>query len=332
MVPTSLHRLSVSLFVGLAALLTPGPKIHDAHAQQAAPNPRSEAVLLKPSELRRLYDQLRAADASKTQGEPVTMETSENEDQVSGTLLAEIRQPYGRLRPLITKVSSLCEVMFMHVNVKACGLGPGTSAGAGGHAASGTQLKMGFGKRDETARDADNWVHFKVTDSSASADEAHIALQAAEGPMKTTDFRIVAQALAVGPQVTLLRFHYAYRSSRMARTAMATYLATLGRNKVGFTRTGSDTQGQPAFIGGVRGATERNMMRYFIAFDAAAAENEAANAANRPARLRRWFDHTERHARQLHELDWEAYEKQKAPGPDTSRNPTGTHNDMPNRS
>src|SRR3546814_16967541 len=51
------------------------------------------------------------------------------------------------------------------------------------------------------------------------------------------------------------------------RMAMQAYLATAGSAKVGFTVTGKDGHGQPIHIGGMRGAIERNAMRYYLAID-----------------------------------------------------------------
>ena len=43
------------------------------------------------------------------------------------------------------------------------------------------------------------------------------------------------------------------------------YFATLGRGKVGFTVTGTDQNGKALYIGGPRGAIERNAVRYYFA-------------------------------------------------------------------
>ena len=93
----------------------------------------------------------------------------------------------------------------------------------------------------------------------------------------------------------------------MARIAMRTYLATSGHGKVGFTMVGGENDGPPHYIGDVRGALERNIMRYYLAIDAYL----GALATPAPQRfddsLERWFTATERYAMQLHEVDHDAY-------------------------
>jgi hypothetical protein len=83
-----------------------------------------------------------------------------------------------------------------------------------------------------------------------------------------------------------------------AKLAMQGYLATAGAGKVGFTRTGDS-----GYIGGMRGAVERNTMRYYLAIDAYLASLAAPADQQRTRRLEIWFAATEQYARQLHELD-----------------------------
>ncbi|MCY1186091.1 hypothetical protein D9M73_269280 [compost metagenome] len=53
-----------------------------------------------------------------------------------------------------------------------------------------------------------------------------------------------------------------------ARVAMQGYLATIGRDKVGFSIVGNNARGQPIHVGGTRGVIERNTMRYYLAIEA----------------------------------------------------------------
>ena len=106
-----------------------------------------------------------------------------------------------------------------------------------------------------------------------------------------------------------LRYSYTYGSA--ARAAMRMYVATTGRGKVGFTVTGDPSDTPPQFIGGVRGASERNAMRYYLAIDAYLGTLPAPAPERLERSLERWFDATERFPRQLHEVDRDAYLEMK---------------------
>ncbi len=75
------------------------------------------------------------------------------------------------------------------------------------------------------------------------------------------------------------------------------------RPKVGFTVIGKQADGQPDYIGGVRGLVERNTMRYYLAIDIFLGAAHTAPAAQFEKRLQNWFTAVERYPRQLHEMD-----------------------------
>ena len=60
---------------------------------------------------------------------------------------------------------------------------------------------------------------------------------------------------------------YSYTQGFMARFAAGVYFSTRGRDKVGFTRI-QDGGDPPRLVRGIRGALERNTMRYYLAVDA----------------------------------------------------------------
>jgi len=88
-----------------------------------------------------------------------------------------------------------------------------------------------------------------------------------------------------------------------ARLAMQTYLATIGRDKIGFSIVGKDADGKPVFVDGVRGVVERNTMRYFLAIEAYLGAYTAPASDQIEKRLRDWFAATERYTPQLHEME-----------------------------
>jgi hypothetical protein len=93
--------------------------------------------------------------------------------------------------------------------------------------------------------------------------------------------------------------------------AMQTYLATLGRNKVGFTVIGQLPDGQPIYVNGLRGVVERNVMRYYFAIDAYLGAQRRPPPDRMLKSLQDWFDATERYPRQLREVSRNEYFEMK---------------------
>jgi hypothetical protein len=123
----------------------------------------------------------------------------------------------------------------------------------------------------------------------------------------TRDYRIVLSAVPLDNGKTFMHLSYSYAAGSMGRFAMQAYLGTKGADKVGFSVVGKDANGQPQYIGGVRGAIERNVMRYYLAIDAHLASLSAPPEQQVDKRINAWFNSTERYARQLHEMDRSDY-------------------------
>lgn len=91
---------------------------------------------------------------------------------------------------------------------------------------------------------------------------------------------------------------------------MQAYLATNGRSKVGFTPliAGSDTVADKnRYVGGMRGAVERNTMRYYLAIEVYVASLRSPDGEQVNKRLNDWFTATEKYPRQLDEIDRASY-------------------------
>ncbi len=92
---------------------------------------------------------------------------------------------------------------------------------------------------------------------------------------------------------------------------MKLYLATAGRGKRGFTVIEGLDSAEPQFIGGPRGAIERNTMRYYLAIDSYLGTRGAPAPERLALSMKRWFDATERYPEQLHEIERADYLEMK---------------------
>jgi hypothetical protein len=110
---------------------------------------------------------------------------------------------------------------------------------------------------------------------------------------------------------SFVHFGFGHTAGLLARMAMQTYLATAGRDKIGFTVTGRDAEGRLQHVRGERASLERNVMRYYLALVAHCRERGGSPDERLQARLRTWFALTERHAAQLHEFDLDDYLREK---------------------
>lgn len=233
---------------------------------------------------------------------PLVLDSTETQNRLKGDIYSIIDYPFGAVSAGLNNPDHWCDVMLLHINTKYC------------HALvspSGTLLRVNIGKKtpeklNDTAR-----VEFNYSVVAATPEYLEILLNAQDGPLGTSDYRILLEAVALPNAKTLLHLTYSYAFNFVGRLAMLTYFGTIGSAKVGFTVIGKRDDGQPEYIGGVRALVERNTMRYYLAIDTFLGTADAAPMAQLEQRLQNWFTAIERYPRQLHELDREEYLEMK---------------------
>jgi hypothetical protein len=264
------HRLIARTLAVAAGLALVGA----AHAQDAAGlHARFEA----------LQDKL----AHNAYGRPLVLQSTQTSDHLEGEVYARVDQPYAMVQKGLQGTQNWCGILILHLNVKMCHALP-------------NGLDMALGRKyDQPVEDAYR-LHFDYKPVADGADYLKTELTSADGPLGTKDYRIAVEAAPLDAGHTMLHMSYAYGFGFTARVAMNTYLATVGADKVGFSVSGSDSDGKPTYVGGVRGLVERNTMRYYLAID----DYVSAPAPGQlDQRLATWFDATERYPRQLHEME-----------------------------
>lgn len=236
-------------------------------------------------------------------GQPLVLASRERRDGVEGEVHAEVGHPYAQVAAVLKTGTRLCEVMLLHLNVHGCKVEP---------AAAGDVLVLAIGPKLAATAGTLQRMRYTMRVETATANYLRVQLLAAEGPMSTRDYRLVFEAVPVDAATTFIHLEYAYSYGAMARAAMAVYLATAGRSKVGFTLTGMDAAGRPQYVRGERGVLERNVVRYHLALLAYCSVDSSGSARERTeARQRQWFALTERYPQQLHEMELDEYLREK---------------------
>jgi hypothetical protein len=134
-----------------------------------------------------------------------------------------------------------------------------------------------------------------------------VLLTADAGPIDTTDYRIELEAIPLKKKKTFIRFSYTYKYSLATQAAMEAYFATLGRSKVGFSIRNKDINNNPVYINGIRGAVERNSVRYYFAFLAYLDTLKFPKKDRFEQRIQLWYSLTDRYKKQLFEVPREDY-------------------------
>jgi hypothetical protein len=222
----------------------------------------------------------------------LVIESRESGDSVKGEVTAFVDHPFAAASAALRDAAQWCEVLILSLNVKYC------RPSGGGDAVS---LRVVIGSTDDTMESAYP-LDFTYRVAAHTAGALQVRLEAGEGPLGTSAYQIILELTPAQGARTRVRLSYSYSQGWVARLAMQVYLATAGRDKVGFTVVGTLPDGAPRYIAGMRGVTERNTMRYYLAIEA------FLGAMALPAEHRSekcflaWFAAIERYPRQLREV------------------------------
>lgn len=267
---------------------------------------------------------LRARHASLTPqlannafGGPLVLQSEEQSRRIEGEVFAILEHSFPAVGAALADPGQWCEILILHLNTKYCRRDTGQDAPGtqGVQTAQAAQpelhLDVRIGKKTPQSLQSTSQLLFAWHPPVQREDYLFTHMEAPEGPYDTRDYRLFVEAVPLDAGHTFLHMGYALRYGATSDFAMGLYLGTVARDKVGFTRVTKEGNADEAFVGGMRGIVERNTMRYYLAIDAYLDSLKAAPDQQLERRLQTWFDGTERYARQLHEVDKDAYLRMK---------------------
>lgn len=261
-----------------------------AHADAADAN--------SAASLRARYAALRGQLNDNQFQRPLYLNSTQSSGGLKGDIFALVDYPFAKVDAALKEASHWCDILILHLNTKYCRASIGTAQ---------TMLTVSIGRKYDQPLDNAYRVDFAYRVAAATADYLQVLLNADVGPLSTRNYRIMLEAVPLEGARTFVHFSYSYDYGLAARVAMQVYLSTAGSGKVGFTVTGRQSDGQPTYIGGVRGVVERNTMRYYLAIESYLGALSAPPQARVEKRLRDWFAAIERYPRQLHEMEQNEY-------------------------
>jgi hypothetical protein len=247
-------------------------------------------------DMRAAYEALSARLAASPLGEPIVIDSVESPQQLSGSVHAVSKHPFSSVAAAFAKPQVWCEMMLLPFNARACQL-EGDAAGP--------VLNLTITRKNAEDASQGHALRLDWRKSVPEPEYLHVQLTSETGPFGTAGYVIELRAIPLAQGRTFMHFTFAFRFGTAARMATQAYLATVGRDKVGFSTV--QTAAGERLVGGMRGIVERNAMRYFLAIEAWLNAARMPAAQQLDARLENWFDATERYPRQLHEMDKSAY-------------------------
>lgn len=231
-------------------------------------------------------------------GMPIHVESKELGRSLSGDVYGIVNYPYKSIMEAVTSPPVWCYITPLDLNIKAC-----THLQVDDR----SELTLYTGRKYYQPPEDAYKLKFLFQVVAQTPEYLDISLSAGKGPLFTRDYRIRLEAAPVGTARTFVHFSYAYRFGMLARMFTNAYFASIGRGKKGFSIVGADSKGNPVYVKGVRGALERNAVRYYLALLAYLDTRSFPAGERFDRRINEWFDLTTRYPLQLYEMDKEEY-------------------------
>lgn len=252
------------------------------------------------------HESLRTGAGLDVGGWRVFLESQSSNTGVSADVYSKLNQPLASVQHLLQSPQSFCGMLTLHLFIQRCEFSLGGTGTTFNVTMGGTPVSIPGGLQS---------MAYIAPHVSVTQDAISYELVAKSGPLGTSDYQIVVEAVSLDGHSSLLHMQYSYKMGWVAKLAMQAYQASAGRTKIGFTVVGRNEDGSPQYIQGERGSLERNSMRIFIALLASLSDNSGTAQQQLDKRRRYWFELTETFPNQLHEFSLEEYMKRKQETP-----------------
>jgi hypothetical protein len=238
------------------------------------------------------YQQLRGLAPRSPFGLPLSVQSEERSDRVTAEVYGIIEHPFEEIKAALSSPASWCEIAPLHVNVKACTFQIRSHD---------TLLTLYIGRRYYQSPEDASSQSYQFAVQPEQPGSLSVALSASEGLFGSTGHQFQLEAAGVeGRTVIALRSSYA--PSVLTRLMTVIYLATAGRNRIGFSREDAGPAASPQYVKGFRGLVERSAMRYYLAFDAFLDTRSVPAAQRFEACINEAYDLMEQYPAQLHDM------------------------------
>ena len=231
-------------------------------------------------------------------GLPLFLDSFERDDRVHVDVYGIFACPFNTVANALNIPANWCDIASLHPNVKACTYSEEPGGGL---------LTFYIGKKIYQIPEETRHVMFHYRVVARQPGYLDVILGADEGPFGTENHKMRFEAMPLAGGRTFVHVSYEYSDSVSLRLAEKIYFSTIGRSKSGFTITGTDKNGASVYIGGTRGAIERNAVRYYLAIQTFMDTVHSPPKSTFNLRISRWYDLTTRYKKQLFDMDKKDY-------------------------
>jgi hypothetical protein len=229
---------------------------------------------------------------------PFYVESSVSKNASHVDIYGTIKYPFDIVKNELQEPTNWCDIVLLHSNVRASTY----------KKVNDTWLLTLYNvkKFQDPLKDAYQ-MNFEYRVIAQQIGFFAISLAAREGIFSTKDHQFRLEAIPLDEDRTFIHLRYSYRYSSFGYLLMKSYFSIFGGGRIGFSVIGTDSDGNPVYVGGLRGAVESNVLRYYLTILAYMDTLKIPVEQRLEKRMSQWYDLTARYKRQLFEMEKEEY-------------------------
>lgn len=217
---------------------------------------------------------------------PFYVESSVSKNASRVDIYGTINYPFGLIKNELLVPTNWCEILLSHPDIRAC-----------------TYKKTpdtwllniyNVNKFSEPLEDAYQ-MKFAYLVSELHPFYFDIALTAHEGPFHTKDHQFGFEAIPLEKNITFFHLRYSFGYGALEYYLMKIF----GPGKVGFSVIGTDSDGNPVYVGGLRGVAERDVVCYYLAILSYLDALKIPAEQRFEKRVSQWYDFAALYKKQL---------------------------------
>lgn len=244
------------------------------------------------------YQMLEEKLAKSPFGFPAYLDSYEGKNASGVDVYGIIDYSFDAVQRELTTPAHWCDITLLHNHVRACIDRPMNGASL--------LTLYNVKKANQPVKDAYQ-ITYKYWVIAQQPVYLDLLIVADEGPYNTRDHRFRFEAVPLGKTRTFVHLSYSYKYGVLGYVAMKSYFAIFSRGDVGFSITGADSKKKPVYVSGLKGAIERNVMRYYLAILAYMDTHKYPVDQRFEKRINRWYDLTVQYKRQLYAMERKEY-------------------------
>jgi hypothetical protein len=225
---------------------------------------------------------------------PFSIESSVSKKASRVDIYGTMEYPFDSMQNEFLVPTNWCEILLPHTNIRAC-----------------THKKVrdtwllniyDVHEFSEPLEDAYQ-MKFEYRVSELQPRYFDILLTADEGPFHTKDHRFELEAIPLDEGRTFIHLRYSFGYSTWGYLLVKLF----GPGKAGFSVIGTDSDGNPVYVSGLRGSVERDVVCYYLAIMAYMDTLKIPAEQRFEKRIRQWYDLADRYKKQLLKMGEEKY-------------------------